>query len=44
MLNRFGLSGDDLSVHLIEVSEELSVKQENILCNGLSSSKGEFVQ
>ncbi|KAK8375002.1 hypothetical protein O3P69_010967 [Scylla paramamosain] len=39
VLKNFGLYGDNLSVQLIEVSEELSVKQEKKLCNGVSSNK-----
>ncbi|KAG0721244.1 Protein arginine methyltransferase NDUFAF7, mitochondrial [Chionoecetes opilio] len=39
VLSRFGLSGEDISLHLVEVSEELSVKQEKKLCNGESSSQ-----
>lgn len=43
MLSRFGLSGDDLSVHLVEISKELSVEQEKKLCNGEVSEQGEFL-
>ncbi|XP_063872642.1 protein arginine methyltransferase NDUFAF7, mitochondrial-like isoform X1 [Scylla paramamosain] len=39
VLKNFGLYGNNLSVQLIEVSEELSVKQEKKLCNGVSSNK-----
>lgn len=39
VLSQFGLSGNDLSVHLVEVSKELSVEQEKKLCNGVLSDQ-----
>ncbi|XP_069958173.1 protein arginine methyltransferase NDUFAF7 homolog, mitochondrial isoform X3 [Cherax quadricarinatus] len=39
VLQQFGEAGSDLSVHFVEVSEELSCKQEEKLCGVVQSNK-----
>lgn len=42
VLQQFGEAGSDLSVHFVEVSEELSCKQEEKLCGVVQSNKDDY--